>query len=80
MKKRTDQIIDCINSVIPVLKELTDKLDEVNTTIKKNVVDSQTLRVLEKISRDVHRDMSAFSRAIEAHSKTMVKIAEELKE
>ena len=36
MKKRTDQLLDCINSVKPVLTDLTDQLAELTEAIKKN--------------------------------------------
>lgn len=81
MKKRTDQIMNCIDGVKPLIKDLTETLDELNETIKKNSeVDPQVLKNLGKLSRDLNRDFSDLGRYLEAHSKVMLKISEEMKE
>lgn len=79
MKKRTDQIIKCVEDVRPDIKDLTDKLDELIGEIKKNNVDPRTLKTLEKIARSVSSDFSKMDRAFEAHGKIMEKVSEELK-
>jgi len=81
MKKRTDQLMKCMEDVVDPVNRLADELHTLNTLVKAGkVTDSKTLKTIKEVGRAVGKEVGSLQRAVTAHGKMMIKVSEALRE
>ena len=79
MKKRTDQLMKCMEDVVPPMDRLADELHTLNALLKSGkTLDSKTGKNVEKMGRAVGKEIGSLVRAVNAHGKMMIKVSEAL--
>ena len=79
MKKRTDQLMKCMEGVVPPINKLADELHTLNRLLTEGKnPDATTRKSIEKLGRDVGKKVDSLVRAVDAHGRIMLKVSETL--